>query len=63
MTHLILPQMVKRRKGAVVTIASGASAKPTPQMTVYSATKVWSVTYDLTGHYLYHSNHRFLYVL
>ena len=40
MTHLALPQMVERRRGAVITIASGASAKPTPQMTVYSATKV-----------------------
>ena len=32
--------MTFRKKGAVVTVASGASTIPTPQMAIYSATKV-----------------------
>ncbi|XP_063400766.1 inactive hydroxysteroid dehydrogenase-like protein 1 isoform X1 [Mytilus trossulus] len=39
MTHLIMPQMVQRGKGAVVMLASGSSSQITPQMTVYAATK------------------------
>ncbi|XP_046551500.1 inactive hydroxysteroid dehydrogenase-like protein 1 [Haliotis rubra] len=39
MTHMILPQMVQRRKGAVVMVSSGACSQITPQMTVYAATK------------------------
>ncbi|ELU03062.1 hypothetical protein CAPTEDRAFT_167281 [Capitella teleta] len=42
MTHIVLPQMVEKGRGAVVTVASGAtSSLPTPQMTVYSATKAY----------------------
>lgn len=39
MTHMIMPQMVKRGKGAVVMVSSGACSQITPQMTVYAATK------------------------
>ncbi|KAK3591883.1 hypothetical protein CHS0354_005089 [Potamilus streckersoni] len=39
MTHMILPQMVERKRGAVVMVSSGACTKITPQMTVYAATK------------------------
>jgi short-subunit dehydrogenase len=39
MTHLVLPQMVQRQRGAVITVSSGACFLPTPQMMVYAATK------------------------
>ncbi|XP_064600650.1 inactive hydroxysteroid dehydrogenase-like protein 1 isoform X2 [Liolophura sinensis] len=39
MTHMILPQMVKRRRGAIVIVSSGACSQITPQMTAYAATK------------------------
>ena len=39
MTHLIMPQMVNRGKGAVVMTSSGSCSQITPQMTVYAATK------------------------
>ncbi|KAK6972969.1 Inactive hydroxysteroid dehydrogenase-like protein 1 [Biomphalaria glabrata] len=39
MTHMLLPDLVKRKKGGVVVISSGSSTQITPQMTVYSATK------------------------
>ncbi|KAL4225482.1 Inactive hydroxysteroid dehydrogenase-like protein 1 [Mactra antiquata] len=39
MTHMILPQMIERGRGAVVVISSGACSQITPQMTVYAGTK------------------------
>lgn len=45
MTHLILSQMVERGKGAIVNLSAGGSSKPTPQMTVYAATKVVQTTF------------------
>ncbi|XP_025087589.1 inactive hydroxysteroid dehydrogenase-like protein 1 [Pomacea canaliculata] len=41
MTHMILPQMVERKKGAVVIVSSGSCSQITPQMTVYAATKTY----------------------
>ncbi|KAK2157386.1 hypothetical protein LSH36_193g15007 [Paralvinella palmiformis] len=41
MTHIVLPGMVERGRGAVVTMASGASTMPTPLIAVYSATKAY----------------------
>ncbi|KAL8572774.1 hypothetical protein ACOMHN_030356 [Nucella lapillus] len=41
MTHMILPQMVKRQRGAVVNMSSGACVHVTPQVTVYAATKAY----------------------
>ncbi|XP_013404575.1 inactive hydroxysteroid dehydrogenase-like protein 1 [Lingula anatina] len=41
MTHLVLPQMVARGRGVVVNMSSSACFLPTPQMTVYSATKAY----------------------
>jgi short-subunit dehydrogenase len=40
MTHVLLPDMVKRGKGIVVNISSAAGDAPTPLLSVYSATKV-----------------------
>ncbi|XP_052799770.1 inactive hydroxysteroid dehydrogenase-like protein 1 isoform X4 [Mya arenaria] len=39
MTHMILPQMVERGRGAVVIVSSGACTQITPMMTVYAGTK------------------------
>ncbi|CAG5133673.1 unnamed protein product [Candidula unifasciata] len=39
MTHMLLPQMIKRGKGGIVVISSGSATHATPHMTVYSATK------------------------
>ncbi|XP_078334832.1 uncharacterized protein LOC111105370 [Crassostrea virginica] len=39
MTHMIMPQMVERGRGAVVMVSSGSCSQITPQMTVYAATK------------------------
>lgn len=44
MTKIVLPQMLARKRGAIVNISSGASLHPFPLSTVYSATKV-SVSY------------------
>lgn len=40
MAHIVLPGMVERKKGAVVTISSGSCCKPTPQLAAFSASKV-----------------------
>ena len=41
MTRIILPQMQKRRKGAIVNVSSGSELQPLPLMTVYAASKAW----------------------
>lgn len=44
MTHIVLPGMVKKRKGAVVNFSSAICHQPTPMTTVYAASKVsWGV--------------------
>ncbi|GAB6022362.1 hypothetical protein CHUAL_006483 [Chamberlinius hualienensis] len=40
MTRLVLPQMVERRKGAILNLSSTAAVYPMPFLNVYSATKV-----------------------
>lgn len=40
MTALILPEMVKRKKGVLINISSMAGVIPNPLLTIYSATKV-----------------------
>ena len=39
MTRIVLPQMVERKKGAVINISSFLAAFPTPLLSVYSASK------------------------
>jgi hypothetical protein len=39
MTRLILPQMVERKKGAVINLSSLSAAMCTPLLSVYSGTK------------------------
>ncbi|XP_002733500.1 inactive hydroxysteroid dehydrogenase-like protein 1 [Saccoglossus kowalevskii] len=56
MTHLVLPQMVERGKGAIVNMSSNTALHPTPQMTVYAATKTYldyfsrSLQYEYKDH-------------
>ncbi|XP_020898646.1 inactive hydroxysteroid dehydrogenase-like protein 1 [Exaiptasia diaphana] len=39
MSSIVLPQMVQRKNGAIINMSSCAAQQPTPQMTVYAATK------------------------
>ncbi|HVP09554.1 MAG TPA: SDR family oxidoreductase, partial [Phycisphaerae bacterium] len=39
LTHLILPEMISRRSGWILNVASTAAFQPTPHMAVYGATK------------------------
>ncbi|XP_062033508.1 inactive hydroxysteroid dehydrogenase-like protein 1 isoform X1 [Lepus europaeus] len=41
MVRIVLPGMVERKKGAIVTISSGSCCKPTPQLAAYSASKAY----------------------
>jgi 17beta-estradiol 17-dehydrogenase / very-long-chain 3-oxoacyl-CoA reductase len=41
MTGLVLPGMIKRRKGIIVNNASASGRTPTPLLAVYSATKAY----------------------
>ena len=45
MCHLILPQMIQRRKGVVINIGSVTSAFPTPLLALYGATKVRRIVF------------------
>ena len=39
MTRIILPQMIERKKGAIINISSLSAAFPTPLLTVYAGSK------------------------
>jgi 17beta-estradiol 17-dehydrogenase / very-long-chain 3-oxoacyl-CoA reductase len=41
MTRLILPQMVERKKGAVINLSSLSAAMCTPLLSIYSGTKAY----------------------
>lgn len=41
MTHIVLPGMVERKRGAIINLSSSASQHPSPLVTVYSATKAY----------------------
>ncbi|XP_060561793.1 inactive hydroxysteroid dehydrogenase-like protein 1 isoform X2 [Ruditapes philippinarum] len=56
MTHMILPQMVKRGRGAVVVVSSGACSQITPQMTVYAGTKSFLDYFAQALRYEYKNN-------
>lgn len=53
MTHMIMPQMVQRRRGAVVMVSSGSCSQITPQMTVYAASKSFLDYFARCLHYEY----------
>ena len=46
MTRLILPQMVERKKGAVINLSSLSAAMCTPLLSVYSGTKAYVDKWD-----------------
>ncbi|CAD1477908.1 unnamed protein product, partial [Heterotrigona itama] len=41
MTRIVIGQMQKRGKGAIVNVSSGSAFQPLPLMTVYAATKIY----------------------
>ena len=45
LTRLLLPPMVKRRKGKVMLVASTAAFQPGPQMAVYCASKTYVLSF------------------
>lgn len=45
LTRLILPQMIARKRGRVLLLASTASFQPGPQMAVYCATKAYVLSF------------------
>ncbi|CAH1786831.1 unnamed protein product [Owenia fusiformis] len=55
MTQIILPGMVERGRGAIINMASSASLKPTPQMSVYAATKAYIDYFSRAINYEYKS--------
>lgn len=46
MTRIVLPQMLARNKGAVVTISSSASERPMPYMNLYAASKSYGLLFS-----------------
>lgn len=48
LTHLVLQEMVERRSGHVVNIASTAAFQPTPNMSVYGATKAFVLSFSVS---------------
>jgi short-subunit dehydrogenase len=46
LTHLVLPQMVERRRGAILNVASTASFQPGPYAAVYFATKAFVLSFS-----------------
>jgi short-subunit dehydrogenase len=41
MTHIVLPNMLKKRRGAVINISSSSSINPFPLMALYAASKIY----------------------
>jgi hypothetical protein len=47
LTHLLLPDMIARRCGWIMNVASTAAFQPTPYMSVYGATKAFVLNFSL----------------
>ncbi|NXY90798.1 HSDL1 protein, partial [Alcedo cyanopectus] len=60
MTHIVLPGMVKKRKGAIVNISSLISCQPTPMLTTYGASKAYLDYFSRALHYEYASKGIFI---
>jgi short-subunit dehydrogenase len=45
LTHLFLPEMLKRKSGVVINVASTAGFQPIPNMAVYGATKAFVLSF------------------
>lgn len=48
LTHMVLREMVERRSGHIVNIASTAAFQPTPYMSVYGATKAFVLSFSVS---------------
>jgi len=46
LTHLFLPDMLKRHDGTVINVASGAAFQAAPHMAVYGATKAFVLSFS-----------------
>ncbi|NXA90293.1 HSDL1 protein, partial [Melanocharis versteri] len=55
MTHIVLPGMVKKKKGVIVNISSVLCCQPTPMCTVYGASKSYLDYFSRALHYEYAS--------
>ncbi|NXY06093.1 HSDL1 protein, partial [Pteruthius melanotis] len=55
MTHIVLPGMVKKKKGAIVNLSSTICCHPTPMLTVYGACKTYLDSFSRALHYEYAS--------
>ncbi|NXK41030.1 HSDL1 protein, partial [Piprites chloris] len=51
MTHIVLPGMVKKKKGAIVNISSSIICQPTPLLTIYGASKIYLDYFSRAIHY------------
>lgn len=51
LTRLLLPDMVARRRGHILNVASTAAFQPTPYMGVYGATKWFVLSHSLSMRY------------
>jgi len=45
LTHLFLPEMLKRKSGVIINVASTAAFQPLPNMAVYGATKAFVLSF------------------
>ncbi|NWT91101.1 HSDL1 protein, partial [Lanius ludovicianus] len=53
MTHIVLPGMVKKKKGAIVNLSSAICCQPAPMLTVYGASKSYLDYFSRALHYEY----------
>ncbi|XP_050167474.1 inactive hydroxysteroid dehydrogenase-like protein 1 isoform X2 [Myiozetetes cayanensis] len=55
MTHIVLPGMLKKKKGAIVNISSILCCQPTPLITIYGASKMYLDYFSRAIHHEYGS--------
>src|SRR6516162_976981 len=46
LTHAVLPGMLARRRGGIITVASSIAFQPSPQQAVYGATKAFTLAFS-----------------
>jgi uncharacterized protein len=46
LTHIFIPQMLERKSGSIINIASVVSFQPVPYMTVYAASKAFVLSFS-----------------
>ncbi|KFV66366.1 Hydroxysteroid dehydrogenase-like 1 [Dryobates pubescens] len=55
MTHIVLPGMVEKKRGAIVNVSSASCCQPTPMLTIYGASKTYLDYFSRALHYEYAS--------